>query len=128
MTDIYTTPLLTAREAARYLKMPESTLDSWLADTSGTPLVHAVSPERRGWPRVPFVGIIEAYVLRELGFTMPDIRRAADLARSEFKDPYALANERIATDGIGLFVRVADESVVHARIARSRSPKSSRSI
>jgi uncharacterized protein (DUF433 family) len=118
MTDIYTTPLLTAREAARYLKMPESTLENWLADASGTPLVHAVSPERRGWPRVPFVGIIEAYILRtlrELGFTMPDIRRAADLARSEFKDPYALATERIATDGIGLFVRVADESLVHAR-------------
>ena len=30
MTDIFTTPLLTAREAARYLKMPESTLDNWL--------------------------------------------------------------------------------------------------
>jgi uncharacterized protein (DUF433 family) len=118
MTDIYRTPLLTAREAARYLKMPESTLDSWLADTSGTSLVHAVEPERRGWPRVPFIGIIEAYVLRtlrELGFTMPDIRRTADLARAEFEDPYALANERIATDGIDLFVRVADESVVHAR-------------
>jgi uncharacterized protein (DUF433 family) len=118
MTDVYTTPLLTAREAARYLKMPESTVDNWLADASGIPLVHAVAPERRGWPRAPFVGIIEAYVLRtlrELGFSMPDIRRTADLARAEFDDPYALASERIATDGIGLFVRVADESLVHAR-------------
>ena len=118
MTDIYTTPLLTAREAARYLKMPESTLDSWLADASREPLVHAVHPERRGWPRVPFVGIIEAYVLRtlrELGFSMQDVRRAADLARSEFDDPYALASERIATDGVGLFVRIADESVIHVR-------------
>jgi uncharacterized protein (DUF433 family) len=118
MTDVYTTPLLTAREAARYLKMPESTVDNWLADASGIPLVHVVAPERRGWPRVPFVGIIEAYVLRtlrELGFSMPDIRRTADLARAEFDDPYALASERIATDGIGLFVRVADESLVHAR-------------
>lgn len=119
MTDIYRTPLLTARESARYLKMPESTLDSWLADDSRQPLVHAVLPERRGSPRVPFVGIIEAYVLRtlreQLGFSMPDIRKAADLARSDFDDPYALASERIATDGVGLFVRVADESVVHAR-------------
>jgi len=118
MTDIYTTPLLTARETARYLKMPESTLDTWLSDASGTPLVHAVRPERRGWPRVPFVGVIEAYVLRtlrdELGFSMPSIRRAADLVRSEFADAYALASERIATDGIELFVRVADESLVRA--------------
>jgi len=118
MADIHTTPLLTAREAARCLKMPESTLDTWLAGGSGRALVHAVDPERRGWPRVPFVGLIEAYVLRvlrELNFTMPDIRRAADLVRRHFDDPYALASQRIATDGVGLFVRVADESVVHAR-------------
>jgi uncharacterized protein (DUF433 family) len=118
MIDIYRTPLLTARETARSLRMPESTLDAWLADSSGSSLVHAVAPERRGWPRVPFAGIVEAYVLRtlrELGFTMPDIRRAADLVRTEFQDPYALATKRIATDGVGLFVRVADESLVRAK-------------
>ena len=126
MTDIYRTALLTARETARYLKMPESTLDGWLVEEAQQPLVHAVHPERRGWPRVPFVGIVEAYVLRtlrELGFSMPDIRRAADLARSEFEDPYALASERIATDGVGLFVRVADESVIHARDRQIAMPE-----
>lgn len=126
MTDIYRTPLLTAREAARYLKMPESTLDAWLADDARQPLVHAVPPERRGWPRVPFVGIIEAYVLRtlrELGFSMPEIRKAADLTRSEFEDPHALASERIATDGVGLFVQVADESVIHARDRQIAMPE-----
>jgi uncharacterized protein (DUF433 family) len=45
---------------------------------------------------------------------MPTVRRAADLVRSEFADTYALASERIATDGIQLFVRVADESLVRA--------------
>lgn len=118
MVDIYTTPLLTAREAARSLRIPESTLDDWLADERQEPLVHSVPPERRGWPRMPFVGIVEAYVLRslrELGFTKADIRRAADLVRDEFNDPYALAKERIATDGVGLFVRIADDSLVHAR-------------
>ena len=118
MLDIYRTPLLTAREASRSLQMPESTLDAWLADQAHAPLVHTVVPERRGWPRMAFVGIVEAYVLRslrELGFTKADIRRAADLVRREFDDPYALAKERIASDGVGLFVRVADDSVVHAR-------------
>jgi hypothetical protein len=32
-----------------------------------------------------------------------------------FDDPYALASQRIATDGVGLFVRFADEFLVHAR-------------
>jgi uncharacterized protein (DUF433 family) len=77
-----------------------------------------VDAERRGWPRVPFVGVVEAYVLRslrDLGFSKASIRRAADLVREDFSDPYALAKERIATDGVGLFVRVADESLVQAR-------------
>ena len=75
--DRYRTPLLTARETARALRMPESTLDTWLASPADSPLVHAVVPEKRGWPRVPFVGVIEAYVLRalrDLGMRMEDIR------------------------------------------------------
>ena len=114
----YTQPILTARETARYLGMPESTLDVWLLDRGQQALVHAVRPERRGWPRVPFVGVVEAYVLRafrDLKVPMDDIRRAAELVREEFDDPYALAHRRIATDGVALFVRMADESFVHAR-------------
>lgn len=116
--DPYRTPLLTAREIARYLTMPESTLNAWLAAASDEPLVHAVPPERRGWPRVPFVGIIEAHVLRALraaGMPMDDIRKAAAIVRTEFADPYALAKRRIATDGVAVFVRLADESFVRAR-------------
>lgn len=114
----YTQPILTARETARYLGMPESTLDVWLLDRGQQPLVHAVRPDKRGWPRVPFVGVVEAYVLRafrDLKVPMDDIRRAAELVREEFDDPYALAHRRIATDGVALFVRMADESFVHAR-------------
>ena len=47
--------------------------------------------------------------------SMDDIRAAAQVVRDEFDDPYALARKRIATDGVTLFVRLADESVVHAR-------------
>jgi uncharacterized protein (DUF433 family) len=116
--DYYKTPILTARETARYLGMPESTLDVWLLDRARSPLVHAVTPERRGWPRVPFVGVIEAYVLRalrDLNLSMHDVRKAAELVREEFDDPYALAHRRIVTDGVDVFVKVADESYVHAR-------------
>lgn len=116
--DLYRTPLLTARETARALAMPESTLDAWLAHRGSDPLVHAVPPEKPGWPRVPFVGIVEALVLRslrDLGMTMTEIRRAAEIVRSEFEDPYALAQRRIATDGVGIFVRLADDAVIHGR-------------
>lgn len=46
---------------------------------------------------------------------MDDIRKAAELIREEFNDPHALAHRRILTDGVALFVRMADESSVHAR-------------
>jgi uncharacterized protein (DUF433 family) len=116
--DPYRTPLLTARETARYLTMPESTLNAWLASTADQPLVQAVRPERRGWPRVPFVGIIKAHVLRALraaDMPMADIRTAAEIVRTEFDDPFALATRRIATDGVAVFVRLADESMIRAR-------------
>lgn len=116
--DLYRTPLLTARETARHLRMPESTLNVWLSAGSDEPLVHAVRPERRGWPRVPFIGIIEAHVLRALrvgGMPMDEIRRAAAIVRTEFDDPYALARRRITTDGVAVFVRLADESLIRAR-------------
>lgn len=115
MTDIYKTPILTARETARYLDMPESTLDVWLAQDEA--LVHSVRPERRGWPRIPFVGVIEAQVLRglrDLRVPMAEIRKAVEIVREEFDDPYALASRRIATDGVNAFVRLADENIIHA--------------
>lgn len=119
MIDHYSRPILTARETARYLGMPESTLDVWLLDRGRPPLVHGMEPERRGWPRVPFVGVIEAYVLRalrDLKLPMDEIRKAAELVHLEFDDPYALAHRRIVTDGVALFVRTADEtSHAHAR-------------
>lgn len=94
--------------------MPESTLDVWLLDHGRELLVHAVTPERRGWPRVPFVGVIESYVLRglrDLKLPMDAIRRAAELVREESDDPYALAHRRIVTDGAAVFVKAADESM-----------------
>lgn len=117
--DANGTPLLTARDAARHLRMPESTLDSWIVSRRGAPsLIHAVTPERRGWPRLPFVAIIEAYVLRslrELGAPMDEVRKAAAIVREEFGDEYALATQRIATDGVDLFVQLADDSMLQVK-------------
>lgn len=115
--DIYNDPILTARDTARHLKMPESTLNVWLRAAPGVePLVHSVPARRRGWPRVPFAGVIEAHVLRELrdglGIRMDEIRRIAEILRAELDDPFALASQRISTDGFGLFAELADESLV----------------
>ncbi|MGI8576760.1 MAG: hypothetical protein ACR2KG_02345 [Nocardioidaceae bacterium] len=54
--------------------------------------MHSVEPEKRGWPRVPFVGIAETYILRplrQLRMPMHDIARAAQIVREEFTNEYA---------------------------------------
>lgn len=116
--DRYEDPLLTPRETARHLQIPMSTLNYWLRErAAGEPLVHRVAPVKRGWPSVPFVAVIEAYVLRslrDLRLTKAKIRDAAAAVRSDFNTPYGLATRRIATDGIDIFIDHADNALVRA--------------
>jgi uncharacterized protein (DUF433 family) len=107
MIDMFRTPLLTTVEAARHLQLPESTLRGWMREeAAGEPLVHSL-PAGVGKPNVPFISVIEAYVLRslrELGLSKDKIRAAAEEVRRSFDTPYGLATRRIATDGIDVFV------------------------
>ena len=65
MAHKFTDPLFTPRETARHLQIPERTVHHWLREEAGgAPLVHHVEPERRGRPSLPFVSVVEAYVLR----------------------------------------------------------------
>lgn len=124
MVDKFHDPLLTPKETARHLQIPRSTLYYWLAEEAdGTPLVHRVTPERRGWPSVPFVAVVEAYVLRslrDLGLRKHKIRDAAEAVRREFKTPYGLATKKIVTDGIDIFLDYADGDI--ARVGDQQRP------
>ncbi|MGH3794584.1 MAG: DUF433 domain-containing protein [Pseudonocardiaceae bacterium] len=116
--DKYHDALLTPKETARHLQLPPSTLSYWLREqAAGEALVHRVPPTKRGWPSVPFIAVIEAYVLRslrELGLSKKKIRDAAAAVRLEFNTSYGLATRRIATDGIDIFVSYADDDLVRA--------------
>jgi uncharacterized protein (DUF433 family) len=86
--------------------------------------VHSVRPEHQGWPSVPFVGIIEAYVLRalrSLGLGMSKIGDAARDVRDMFDTEYGLATRRIATDGIDVFVHYLDSDEI-ARVGDRQMP------
>ncbi|HEY4019154.1 MAG TPA: DUF433 domain-containing protein [Pseudonocardiaceae bacterium] len=117
--DRFRTPILTPADTARHLAMPASTLYYWLSETTdgAEPLVHRVVPEKRGAPSVPFVAIVEAYVLRslrELHFTKERIRHVASRVRRDFDTPYGLAARRIATDGLDIFVDYAPGEMVRS--------------
>ncbi|MFE2192866.1 DUF433 domain-containing protein [Streptomyces olivaceus] len=104
MVDRFGDGLLTPRETASYLKIPQPTLRSWLkVRAAGAPLVHQVDPPRKGQPSVPFIGVAEAHALRSLralGLRISEIREAATTARDAFATPYGLVSKRIATDGV----------------------------
>ena len=112
MIDRFTIPLMTPLETAAHLQIPERTVSRWLNQkAAGHPLVHSVQPERRGRPSVPFIALVEAYVLRtlrELGLSPEKIRDAAADIRAEFGTEYGLATRRIATDGVDVFVHHLD--------------------
>ncbi|WNV81998.1 DUF433 domain-containing protein [Umezawaea sp. Da 62-37] len=124
MVDKFLDPLLSRKDTARHLVIPESTLNRWLAEqAAGSPLVHGVEPEHVGWPSVPFVAVVEAYVLRslrDLGLGMAKIRDAAAEIRHAFDTPFGLATRKIATDGIDIFLDYAPDDI--ARVGDRQRP------
>lgn len=124
VVDKFDDPLLTPKEVARYLNIPESTMYDWLGEEAdGAPLVHRVTAEKRGWPSVPFVAVVEAYVLRslrDLGLTKRKIRDAAAEVRRTFDTPFALATKKIMTDGVDIFVQYANDDL--ARVGDGQRP------
>ncbi|MDO0977187.1 DUF433 domain-containing protein [Mycolicibacterium frederiksbergense] len=117
MVDIFKDPLFTPNEVSAYLKIPRSTVYHWLKPESGSPpLVHHLTPERRGAASVPFAALVEAFVLRalrnELKFTKQQIADTVADVRDTFGTDFALASNRIATDGIDIFVRHSEADFV----------------
>ncbi|MFF2651457.1 DUF433 domain-containing protein [Streptomyces sp. NPDC058045] len=113
MLDTVKEPILTPKETARHLGINERTMYRWLHEqAAGEPLVHSVTPTKQGHPNVPFVAVVEAYVLhslRDLGVRLDKIRQAAEKVRNTFDEPYGLASQRIATDGVDIFVDYAGD-------------------
>lgn len=115
--DRLATPLMTPKDTARHLNIPESTLYYWLRERAADePLVHRVDA-RRGAPSLPFIAVIEAYVLRtlrEVGITKHRVREIAEDVRRDYDTPYGLATKRFATDGIDVYLdEGGDLSRVH---------------
>ncbi|GGM20066.1 MULTISPECIES: DUF433 domain-containing protein [Micromonospora] len=107
----FTVPLLTAHAAGVHLGIPPSTVKQWMRDgDGGQPAMHSVpSPSPHG-PRLPFVALAEAQILRELrntGLSMHHIRAGVARLKQETGEEYVLATNTIATDGEALLYNAA---------------------
>jgi uncharacterized protein (DUF433 family) len=107
----FNVPLFLIEEAAQHLGLPASTLRSWTRRQAGpAPLVHRLQPETPRSASLPFVGLVEAHMLRgfrELGLSAQGLRVSVTRLRNQFADEYALATRRLATDGVSLLVDMA---------------------
>ena len=108
----FSTPLYGIGEAAAYLDLSPSTLAAWAygyerqrpgtGAVVGTPVITATRPPHRHEAAVPFIGLAEAYALaafRQAGVPMQRIRPAIDALHRELGLGYALASQRLFTDG-----------------------------
>jgi uncharacterized protein (DUF433 family) len=110
--DRFSTPLYGIGEAAAYLDVPSSTLATWAYGyerqrpgagvMTGRPVITAMRPDHRHEAAVPFIGLAEAYALaafRQAHVPMQRIRPAIDALHRELGLEYALASQRLFTDG-----------------------------
>lgn len=105
-------PLLSAQAASVHLGIPAATVKDWINHPAKDhrPVVHAVQPEAPRGPRLPFIALAEAQILRELrrtGLTMQHIRAGVAELRKRTGHEYVLATNMIATDGGDLLYNTA---------------------
>lgn len=111
----YLTPVYSQTEVAQIIRATPSTVQRWTTgyvDASGQkePLVSGVR-RGRGYT-VPFIGLAEAFVLnafRKAGLPMQRIRPAVEIIKREVGLDFALANNRLVTDGAEILYRSNDE-------------------
>ncbi len=110
-------PAYSLTEAARYLRMPEATLRSWVVGrpyptTAGQRFFKPVIqlPED-GRPVLSFVNMVEAHVLdatrRQENITLRKVRTAVTFLERNYHSRHPLAEHQFETDGLDLFMQKA---------------------
>jgi uncharacterized protein (DUF433 family) len=112
--DLREMPAYGIPEAAGYLRLPVSTLRSWLLGqwyrVGGEPKLFkaVIDIADRKQRQLSFINLVEAFVLagirRQHEIPLPKVRKAVDYLRRSFDSKRPLADEQFQTDGVDLFV------------------------
>src|SRR6266446_6684956 len=112
--DVRELPAYGIAEAAHYLLVPRATLRAWAAGMSyGTDsdrrfFKPVIQPAAKSPVALSFINLIEAHVLaairRKHRVDMPAVRRAIEYLKKEFGSPHPLADHKVETNGVDLFV------------------------
>lgn len=119
--DIRREPLYSASEAARFLRLPVSTVRAWAFGQGYRvqqearrfrPVISTADPKSR---RLSFLNLVELLVLaairRQHHVSLPQVRRAVDFLRKRYPSDHPLADHQFQTDGVDLFVEKVGELI-----------------
>ena len=127
-------PIFTVFEAARYLRVPNSTLRTWLYPEHGQPLVSHTAGKPH-LPRLTFIGFAEAFVIasaRTAGVSARNIREGVAAVRAEIGVDYALATRRLYHDKTELLIApeggVDIKNPVDLEVARSKQIQMTKTV
>ena len=112
--DIRAMPCYSIPEAAHYLRIPETTLRSWVrgrkyptseGDRFFQPVIERPDDNQN---LLSFINLVEIHVLdairRDHRISLHKIRIAIDFIKEELKSDHPLAYHKLETDGLDLFV------------------------
>lgn len=106
-------PAYTIAEAARYLRVPKSTLQSWFKGQRGFRAVLKPADPSRSY--LSFLNLTEAHVLSVIRYfhrvPMPKIRRSIQYISQQFVSAHPLVDSSLQTDGLDLFVNMLNELI-----------------
>ena len=105
----FTAPLYTVKQAAAFLREPETRVRYWVQGRGlSGPLVTSRPSPLRLEAEIPFIGLAEGLIvsfLRRKNLSLQYIRRALDKLGQEMTIDYALASRRFYTDGLSALYR-----------------------
>ncbi len=121
MNDLYggkdprNIPSYSISDAARYLRIPSSTIRSWIIGypyqvKDGSNFFYPLIDIAKRKPPflLSFTNLVEVHVLRAIRqhhqIKLNKVREALDYINEEFKIPHPLATEKFRTDGVNLFI------------------------
>lgn len=121
MNDLYggkdprTIPSYSIGDAARYLRIPSSTIRSWTVGypyrvKDGSNFFSPLIDIHQRKPRIllSFNNLVEVHVLRAIRqhhqIQLKKVREALDYLDEQFNIPHPLATEKFRTDGVDLFI------------------------
>jgi uncharacterized protein (DUF433 family) len=101
-------PILTTTQVAALTEVPSATLKGWARGTDS--ILHTL-PNRRGWPTIPFIGLVEAEVAGSLLQFLSPLRVKSILRalKARHGDDFTLDAPHLVTDLSNTFLRDGEE-------------------